>query len=51
MATLEIDYQPDLDSDHCIAYITLEPKSIDKDATLQVIGDIGSLRYEDFLDG
>ena len=40
MATLEIDYQPDLDSDHCIAYITLEPKSIDKDATLQVIGEI-----------
>ena len=40
MATLEIDYQPDLHSDHCIAYITLEPKSIDKDATLQVIGEI-----------
>ena len=40
MATLEIDYQPDLNSDHCIAYITLEPKSIDKDATLQVIGAI-----------
>ena len=40
MATLEIDYQPDLNSDHCIAYITLEPKSIDKDATLQVIGEI-----------
>ena len=42
MATLEIDYQPDLNSDHCIAYITLEPKSIDKDATLQVIGEINA---------
>ena len=40
MATLEIDYQPKQASDHCTAHITLEPKSIDKDATLSVVCEV-----------
>ena len=48
MATLHIDYHPAQDSyflgyrcpDHCTARITLEPKSIDKDATLSVICEV-----------
>ena len=37
MATLEIDYQPEVDRDHCTARISLKPKSVDRDATLSVI--------------
>ena len=39
MATLEIwsNYQKGQASDHCTARITLEPKSIDKDATLSAV--------------
>ena len=40
MATLEIDYQTKQASDHCTAHITLEPKSIDKDATLSVVCEV-----------
>ena len=40
MTTVEIDYQPERDSDHCTARITLEPKSIDKDATLSVVCEV-----------
>ena len=42
MATLEIwsNYQTGQASDHCTARITLEPKSIDKDATLSVVCEV-----------
>ena len=40
MTTLEIDDLPEQDSDHCTARITLEPKSIDKDATLSVVCEV-----------
>ena len=40
MAELAIDYDPQRDPDHCTARITLEPKSLDRDATLSVVAEV-----------
>ncbi|MEE3371253.1 MAG: hypothetical protein VX346_18105 [Planctomycetota bacterium] len=40
MATIEIDYQPEVDPDYCTATISLKPNSIGKDATLSVICEV-----------
>ncbi|MEE3371255.1 MAG: hypothetical protein VX346_18115 [Planctomycetota bacterium] len=36
MATIEIDYQPEVDPDYCTATISLKPNSIGRNATLSV---------------
>ena len=40
MTNLKIEYDPQRDIDQCTAKITLDPKSIDRDATLSVVSEV-----------